>query len=347
MPPEISRLNPADSDDWTRFIQDQPAAMVYHSLTFKQFLEDAIGGEPVYLVARRDGRVVGVLPAWMSEDLGIGRVINSLPFFGSNGSVLAENQADAAALFSALDEMARDTDCLTATIVSNPYQPAAGMKALPPGFSPLDSRVCQVTPLPEDGPDLEARLMTGYEGRTRTAIRKARKEGVNTMISNGREELRVFHRVHQESITFLGGVPKPLAILETLIHDFGDQAEIIYAVKERELLAGAIFLFFQDKVEYYTVFSRPEARPRQPLSLVVLAAMHVAAQRGCRFFSFGGTWPTQLGVSQFKQGFGAQGRPYSYYIKLYRDLNFFKQLGREKILKYFPWFYVIPFGLLG
>ncbi|MBF0526642.1 MAG: hypothetical protein HQK56_16280, partial [Deltaproteobacteria bacterium] len=56
MPPEISRLNPADSDDWTRFIQDQPAAMVYHSLTFKQFLEDAIGGEPVYLVARRDGR---------------------------------------------------------------------------------------------------------------------------------------------------------------------------------------------------------------------------------------------------------------------------------------------------
>ena len=65
-----------------------------------------------------------MLPLLWTGDEGA-RVYNSLPFYGSHGSVLSQSDADAGALIAAYDERATASGTLAATMVANPFLTAS------------------------------------------------------------------------------------------------------------------------------------------------------------------------------------------------------------------------------
>ncbi|MBX6322467.1 MAG: peptidoglycan bridge formation protein FemAB, partial [Rhodospirillaceae bacterium] len=82
------------------FLAGRPEATLYHSVRYARFLEALLGARIEHRVAMRGGAVAGVLPL-MSREGPFGTVLNSLPFFGSYGGVIAADEAAAAALWAA------------------------------------------------------------------------------------------------------------------------------------------------------------------------------------------------------------------------------------------------------
>src|SRR5438270_13854570 len=83
---------------WTDYVARHPRASGYHEWRWRDVFTHAFGCEPIYLSARRGGRLVGVLPTVFLESWLFGRALISLPYV-NYGGVIADDPAAERAVF--------------------------------------------------------------------------------------------------------------------------------------------------------------------------------------------------------------------------------------------------------
>ena len=342
---DVRRLEAADEAAYSRFVAAHPASLVYATLEFKNFLRRVTGEEDCYLAAFLDGRIVGVLPAFLQRDRGRGAVLNSLPFFGSIGGVLVDPARPevARALLDAFDRMGRAAQCISRTIITSPIDGDVGRyERLPHTF--VDARNCQITPLPAAGDDLDTRLLALFDDPRPRNIRKAVKSGVTVTERWDDDALRFLAAVHADNIGALGGLVKPLDVFLAVPACFDrPQFSVFVASRDGRDVAALLALFFNGTAEYFTPAALHDERSNQPLSLIIFEAMQRAARAGCRRWNWGGTWTSQTTLYDFKKRWGAVDHPYFYYTTADEGVL---DRTREDILSAHPYFYVCPFDAL-
>jgi hypothetical protein len=337
---EVATLAPGEEPQYDAFVRDAPGALVYHSLGYRDLLVEHLGCRQEYLVARDgDGDVVGVLPLlWTGDD--DARVYNSLPFYGSHGSVLAGGEEAAAALIAAYDERATAPTTLAATMVANPFlehQPPE------PAHNLTDERISQVTDLPVPAAGEDA-LMEAIDSSARRNVRKARRAGV--VAATDADRLGAVARIHRDNIEALGGLAKAEAFFEAVPRHFtaGTDYDVYVALMDGAVVAGLLLFYFNGTVEYFTPAVDHDHRSDQPLAVVLVEAMAEAARRGCRRWNWGGTWATQDGVFRFKRKWGAREGRYRYFVQL--NDRALLDARPDELRARFGHFYVVPFSSL-
>ena len=116
---ELKLLGDEDKADYAEFLRGNPRTLLYYGLSYKAFLEDLLGCESFYWMAREGGKITGILPI-MRKSGRAGVVINSLPYFGSNGGVIAETETAERALIEKFEQLSSATDVASSTWISHP-----------------------------------------------------------------------------------------------------------------------------------------------------------------------------------------------------------------------------------
>jgi hypothetical protein len=332
----VSRLAPTDEPDYTAFLTARPEALLYYGLPYRDFLADLLQCSPVYWIARRQGQITGVLPM-MERDGPWGRVINSLPFFGSHGGVLAADDQSSQALYDRYAESVAAPGVVAATWIDHPH-PAP--EAAAPPHTLVDERIGQMTPLTPD----EGAMLALIDSSARRNIKRALAAGVTVEIDNS--QIAFLEEVHRSNMLDIGGNPKTPAFFQAFPRHFKAGAEFrIYVARQAgEAVAALLLFYFGRTVEYFTPVTLAVARSDQPMAAILHQAMLDAAREGYAQWNWGGTWLTQEGVWRFKKKWGAQEKPYRYYIKL-NDRSLLKRTPAELSAAY-PGFYVVPFDQL-
>ena len=334
--PLTRELEPA----WRDFLRGREEALFYASLEYRDLLQRILDAEAHYLVAMDGERVCGALPAFAMRHASLGTVLNSLPYYGSNGGFITDRRPEVvAALAKAWLELERELGCAAATMISSPFDDAAldGLKA-----TFRDDRIGQVTSLPGGG---EEALFALYDETARRNVRKARKSGVAWRVEHGAEALAFLHRTHDENMRGIGGLPKSRAFFDTVPAAIPrDNWRVYVAEHAGERVAALLVFRFNATVEYYTPAIVEAARPLQPLALLVHEAMREAAAEGRKWWNWGGTWKDQVGVYRFKRKWGALDKPYHYYTRL-ADQRLLA-CSKAELLAAFPGFFVVPFDRL-
>ncbi len=342
---DVRRLEAADEAAWERFVSAHPASLVYATLAFRRFLRCVTGAEDQYLAAFEGGRIVGVLPAFLQPDRGRGAVLNSLPFFGSIGGVLAdEGRADVSgALLDAFDRLAQDARCISRTVITSPLESdVSAYERRPHTFR--DARNCQITPLPMDGEKLDERLLAMFDDPRPRNIRKAVKSGVTVAERRDDAALQFLAAVHADNIGALGGIVKPASVFLSVPECFDrSQYSVFVASRGGRDVAALLVFFHNGTVEYFTPAAIHDERANQPLSLIIFEAMQQAVRAGCRRWNWGGTWASQTTLYDFKKRWGAVDHRYFYYTSADEAVL---DRTREDILVAHPYFYVCPFDAL-
>jgi hypothetical protein len=334
---EIEHLLPAGDAAWDAFVLECDGGLIYYSSRYRDLLLTELGCEAEYLLAREGGEICGVLPMMWSENGGE-RVLNSLPYYGSHGSPLANSRKAERALIDAWDERASDSGTLAATMVANPFR---GEELLEPVHDLTDDRIGQVTTLPSAEP---GELMSIYSKRGRRDVRRAERRGVE--VERNPDRLPDLWRLHKENMRVIGGLAKSQRVLTELPRHLEPRQDfdLWVATKDGELIAALLVLYFRYVAEYWTPAVEARHREDEPMALTVFHAMLEASRRGCRFWNWGGTWSSQDGVYRFKQKWGAQDRPYRYFVRV-NDRSLLDATP-EELLDRFPHFYVLPFSAL-
>jgi hypothetical protein len=287
-----------------------------------------------------------------------GKVVNCLPYFGSYGEAVVvlgapENTLDY--LYRALLEECRSIDALSLTVIMSPFAESSHHQMIRGIIKPtfMDRRNCQITYLPEpkgsEEQDYHEKVISIFQPRVRTSVRKAERFGFTLAKAKSEEEVLELHRLHKMTIGAKGGLTKSKEFFKyafVLSLNKQDKASITLIKDEEKIAAGLIYFRHLHTVEYYVPVTNPDYFKVGPLRVLIYGVMVAEGLRGARLFNFGGTWKSQEGVYQFKRGFGAQDRPYEYQTIFFRDLETIRRLRPEEILSNYPNFFVIPFGEL-
>ena len=320
----VEELGAAGGDAWDDYLRGHDGSLVYASARFRALLVELLGCRDRSLAAVDGGAIRGVLPL-----LELDGVLNSLPYYGSNGGVLADSAAVTELLLDAYDELAQAA--AAATLVENPFAPAAPRD---PVHTHVDTRIAQWSELPP----------RGIESSARRNARKARAAGV--VVERDPAELGTLHELHDENIRALAGLPKSEAFFRLVAAHLapGRDFELYVARHEGRVVAALLVLVFNRTAEYYTPAILHEARPLQPLAAILETALADAAERGLARWNWGGTWESQAGVHRFKRKWGARECRYRYFTQV-NDAALLRSSPQE-LLARFEGFYVVPFSAL-
>jgi hypothetical protein len=330
--------------------------MFYHSLIYRRLLKDFLPAtvEDHYLLAFEGGQLVGALPSFLMDGP-LGPALNSLPFFGSHGSILLRpgaNHAAASALAEAMMDLCRQRSVVFATVIDNPFSDNEEVFRHSMGFQCRDQRIGQFTPLPEGGnaEQISNSLLGLYHQKTRNIVHKALRGGLDLGHEPSQLALDTLHTLHEANILGVGGIAKPKRFFASIARQLQyDNDYRIYTARtgNGEIVCALMLLYFKDVVEYFIPATAESWRSAQPLSALIHMAMRDAVlERNARSWNWGGTWLTQNGVYHFKSRWGTRDHPYHYYIRVFPDMQSLRGISRQTLLQGYPWFYTVPFSIL-
>lgn len=327
------------------YVQNHPAGMLCYSLLWRDVVKETTRAEPVYLLCLKDTDVVGVMPAFR-QATDKGSILNALPFYGFHGEPLVspDHLDGHNILLRAFHELAVRRNCRSATVISNPLIGDTSWMPVPDKSNAFDHRTGQILRLPDDNSD--DTIMSLFEGRTRTAIRKAIKEGLSVVIQDDPSSLDRVRGLHESNAAELGIPAKPPQFFAAVRNHMrlNEDYEVLTAQLGVIEVAHLLLFTYGTQVEYFMPAVDSTFRSLQPLSLLVFEAIKQSATNGYRYFNFGGTAAGQTGVYNFKKSWGAIDLPYTYWTRIYDQT--LRSSSRDSLLGDYPFFYAIPFSEL-
>lgn len=336
----VERLQAEFADRYDDFLLSRPETLLYQSWRYQRLLVELLGcAQEGLLAVDASGGVRAALPL-MSMEGPFGKVVNSLPFYGSNGGLIGDDAEACEALSTEYARLVGSEGIATATVVENPLAPGRTASLM---HDLTDERIGQLTPLPGSG-DVAESLMQSFHSKTRNMVRKADKLGVEVHVDQ--EAMPFIISVHEENMREIGGIAKSRAFFEAIPRRFrpGQDYRIYLGCVDGSPAAALLVFLFNRTAEYFTPVVLKEKRETQALSAVVYRAMQDAARQGCLWWNWGGTWLTQDGVHRFKSRWGTEDRRYRYFTAVRSEAVLRASPG--ELRRAYPNFFVVPFSAL-
>lgn len=308
---------------------------------------------PIFLLASRDGADIAGLPLYLFQ-APTGGVLTSVPQAGPLGGVfarpdLAPEMRDAAyaALLGAAQDIARRNDCLTLTLITDPFADDLPLyeRHLAPDF--VLENFTQAIALERifDGPHI---TLTDYRRRSglSRSLKAARGAGLAVRAADGAADFARWYAVHEKRHGELGAQPLPRALLWNLLAELGprEQARLWLVEQGTTLAGGCLFVRHRDVLDVFIMSMDSAFAALGPNYLVTEHALQWARGLGTRWFNWQSSASRDSGVYGFKARWGAEERQYHFVTKVFCPAERLAALGADGIKRHYPWHYVVPFG---
>ena len=297
----VARATPDDRHDWERYVLSRQDEAGYHAWDWQEVFAGAFGHESVYLIARRDGAVVGVLPLVEIKSLLFGHTLTSLPFL-NYGGVMADDLATGQALIAASRREAVARHCRHVELRHVAAQ-----------FPDLPSKQHKVSMRLPLAPGLWDRL----DRKVRNQIRKAEKSGL-TVERGGRELVDDFYSVFARNMRDLGTPVYSRRLFDEVFRVFPERATMHVVRLEGRPVAAGVTYRTSRMTQLPWASSIRDYNALCPNTLLYWDAIQYAADAGCDVFDMGRSTPNE-GTFKFKRQWGAEPLPLHWEYQLQAD----------------------------
>jgi lipid II:glycine glycyltransferase (peptidoglycan interpeptide bridge formation enzyme) len=160
-------------------------------------------------------------------------------------------------------------------------------------------------------------IYSGFRKGTRSTIKKAGKDGIETSVGGGQEAMAEFYRLNCLTRKRHGVPPQPFSFFRNLQEHAVDAGlgMIVLASFEGRCIAAGIFLDFAGSAIYKYGASDPAYGSMGANNLILWHAIQHYARHGSRTLCFGRTSPENTGLARFKSGWGTVPSEVNYYRK--------------------------------
>lgn len=287
--------------DWDGFLEAEPHASFYHRYDWRFLNQGQFRHPCLYLEARRDGRLTGVLPMVLTESRIFGRILCSLPFVNYGGPV-AIDEATRGQLIEAAKERAASLHV--------DYLELRCAEPLDTDMQVATHKVSMTVDLDPD-PDV---LWKKFTSKHRTAIRRVYKDGF-TVTAGGRELLPAFYEVMQRSWRDLGTPLYGLEYFESIVDTFAERTRVFVCNRNDEPVAVAFNGHHGTTVEGMWAGTTRTGHDLHANYVLYWEMIKDACERGFRRYHLGRS-TAGSGAEQFKKKWNAETTQlYWYYYR--------------------------------
>jgi FemAB-related protein (PEP-CTERM system-associated) len=290
----------ADADRWEAFVEQSPECTFFHRIGWKTIIEDVFRHPTHYLVAEREGEVVGLLPLAEVKSRLFGHALTSLPF-GVYGGPAASDAAAERGLTARAEELALS--------LGVEHLELRNRTSKCPDWPKQD---IYVTFRKELLPDVDAN-MNAIPRKQRAMVRKGIKNGLKSEIDTAVDR---FFAMYADNQHRHGTPPFSKKYFERLLQIFGDACEIMIVVNANgRPVSGVLSFYFRDEVLPYYAGDTVEARDLAANDFKYWELMRRACERGLRLFDYGRS-KIGTGSFDFKKNWGFEPAPLAYEYRL-------------------------------
>ncbi len=300
-PAQVTIAREADERDWQAWIEGFPQATIFHDWAWRGLLASAFGHRPHYLLARRAGRVVGVLPLAQVKTWLFGHALVSLPFCPYAGPLGEDREV--------LDALDRNADALARKLgVEHLEYRSLGESHR--GWPTQDLYVVFRKPI---GADHDAN-MNAIPRKQRAMVRK----GIKAQLTSAPGDLDTFFTLFSDNVHRHGTPTHSRRFFALMLEAFGERADILVVHNPQGApVSGVLSLYFRDEVLPLHAGDHPQARELAANDFKYWELMRRSADRGCRVFNYGRS-KRGTGPFDFKKNWGFEPTPLTYEYRLYR-----------------------------
>jgi FemAB-related protein (PEP-CTERM system-associated) len=299
IPVLINRGTDSDAFEWTQYVLRSPTATISHIWHWRSIIREAYGHDSVYLIARQEGVVKGILPLIVVKSPILGTSLASMPFMDFGG-VCTDDLNIAGQLVEEARRLSREDGSATVELRQ--------MAAIPGLPEPRQDKVTMILDLTGG----ETGIWKGLPAKVRNQVRKAEKSGLSTLVG-GPEFLEEFYRVFVVNMRDLGSPVHASSFFTSMASELGAQMQVRLVRDGAKTVGGLISLSFKDTVLVPWASALREYFPKCPNNLLYWHAIQDGCANGFKTFDFGRS-SVGSGTYEFKRQWGAQPVPLFWHV---------------------------------
>ncbi|MFP7753827.1 FemAB family XrtA/PEP-CTERM system-associated protein [Thermodesulfobacteriota bacterium B35] len=294
MEPLVTRCD--NEQEWNSYVRSHEYGSPFHLTNWRDAIENAFGHKSIYLEARKDGKISGILPLIHVRSILFGNILSSVAF-AAYGGILADDRDTFEVLVREAKKISKEynTDYVDLKFLSNPC-------------CDLPSTDIYVTFIKELSADNDANLKA-IPRKQRAMVRKGIKSGLKSIVSKDR--LDDFYGIFAVNVHRLGTPVYSKKWFKALLDAYGDEAEILVVEYEGKVISGVMSFYYGDTVLPYYAASLIEYRKFAPNDFQYWDLMKRAVDRGCRYFDYGRS-KKGTGQYSFKKHWGFEPKQLHY-----------------------------------
>lgn len=297
-PCDVSLVAPGDAPEWDDYVYAHHNGTIFHTMGWRNAVASCFGHRPHYLLARRDGDVVGVFPLFLIRSRLAGRMLVSVPY-GVGGGILADDRRATHSLFDRSKRLAEGERCRSIDLRSE--------SASVPDLPVVARYVGFERRLPERVQDVLAWLPR----KARAAARNGRDK-YHLSISFGHGHLHDVWLLYTKSMKRLASIAYPELFFRDLVAQLQGQSWVCLVRKDGIPVAGLVTLLFRDRVMPYFIGTSNDAHRFSAANFIYFSLMERAVRKRFRIFDFGRSRVDNKGSYNFKRFNGFDPRPLGY-----------------------------------
>lgn len=326
--------DPAFRARYDSFFESCPGAFIQQSCGWADAIAALGPDEPRFLLCRDGGTDVAGLPLYIFKHP-LGSVMNSVPQPGPLGGVFIRpglQTGKIAAAFAALlgraEALAREENCLSMTLISNPFSDDISFYRSALGPCLVLKNFTQHVPL--DGAPRER------SGNVERNIRKARAQGWTASMAGGEAELERWQLIHEKRQAEIGARPLPLALFRGLWRQLfpRGKAGLLLVRRGDELAGGGFFVRHREVLDLYMPAIDSRFAKDGTNFLAVEECLSLARAGGARVFNWQSSPDRTGGVYAFKKQWGSVETSYYFLTKLLTPPERLRAVSRESRAEY-------------
>ncbi|HEY0930671.1 MAG TPA: FemAB family XrtA/PEP-CTERM system-associated protein [Gemmatimonas sp.] len=292
---QITIATPGDAAAWNAFVDEHAHGSTFHRFEWRDVYRDVYGHDTPYLMARRDGALVGVLPLVRVRSLLFGHYLVSSPFVSYGGPIGDDESEYALSMHAA--GMANGAKLVE----------LRSRHAIRTDLTAVTRKLTVLLDLVPN--DYEA-TFKAFDGKLRSQIRRADREGLR--VEFGPAHLGRFHQVFAEHMRDLGSPAHGPRFFARLTEALGERAWVGVAYLGEEAVAAGYAIENGSEVEISWASSLRRHQKISPNMALYGAFIRRACERGFSVFNFGRCTPGS-GTHKFKRQWGSRDEPLTWY----------------------------------
>ncbi|MFW6194544.1 MAG: FemAB family XrtA/PEP-CTERM system-associated protein [Halobacteriota archaeon] len=297
---EIVELKQSEEKLWDDYVLQSDESTFFHQIGWKNVVEHTYGHKPIYLVAKEDGQIKGILPLFWLKSKIFGKKLVSVPF-APYGGVCAETKDVEDMLLEEAKKLAEeyDVDYLELRYLGRSSDNEV-----------LFSNSRYTTFILNLNKNIDNLWDEKLNKKVRNAVRKAYKSNLECSLCS----LKQFYDLYLKNMKLLGTPAHPCDFFSKLMKEFPDKSTIFGVEYNDKVVSSTILLSFKDTLISGWTASDKEYSNLNPNNLLYWEVIKYACEQGYSYFDFGRSL-VDSGTYQFKKPWGGDiiNLSYQYY----------------------------------
>jgi len=331
----ISSLSGDNHPEWSDFVDSNDNATIFHTLQWKEAIENTFGYKPIYLLIKdQENRLIGISPSFLVRTL-TGKAIISQPFFEYGGPLINNGFEDAY----------RDVFKFYKNLIDLKKAKYIELRCLPNLNCVDDAMFIRQFKAYDfyidiEGKDFEKDIWFGLytkKSRVRNSVGKARDFGLKVVESRDIDE---YYRLYKITVERLGSPPYSKSLFKNIEKFLGNMARFTFAYFEGRPISAMMSFLFNKRDLMVGLVSDEAYQEYRANDLLYNEQIEYATRNGFNIVDFGRTRPDS-DYERYKKKWGASKCDlvsYVYPSSAAESVNPYKfYLSASKITTKMPW----------